>query len=240
MSRLAFLPLAVAAVGTFAAPAAAQVATVATFAEYASATTRDHQATIGRPVSSGGFDFYAASGFQSTNRNALGTWGTDDPDAAMNRPVNLGGSVAMFGTQFGERIDMVAGGQDLFAPTYKTFSIFSIDLAHQFAQSYLVGGTLQPFSVTFYGFLAGGDQINQTFQVGAPAGGLPTLTTYAFDERWNDLEQVTWFQSSLGSPFGHQFTNVTAYTAPEPGTYALLATGLAALGGIVVRRRRAS
>lgn len=227
-----------------ATPAAAHAQRVVVdFDAYRTPVTTEHQATIGRPVRSDGFDFYAASGFQGTNRNVLGSWGADpaaDPVGAGNLPSNLGGTAAaMFGTAFGERIDMTVGGQNLFAATYRTFHLYSIDLAHQFSEGYLVGGTLQPFSVTFFGFIQGeAAAISQAFTVGAPAAGMPVLTTHAFDGRWRNLEQVVWFQSSLGSPFGHQFTNIEAQVVPEPGTWVLLGTGLGVLGVAARRRRR--
>ena len=216
--------------------AAAQSAVTVDFAEYASPVTTEHQATVGRPVTSGGFDFY------SLNGGVLATWGTsaaEDPEGSVNRPANAGGSTALFATFPDYRMDMFVGGSDVLSPTstFRTFNLYSIDLAHQFAQSYLpTGDALGTVVADFIGIRRGSSELLfQSFALGAPADGVPTLTTFRFGSEWRGLQRVLWFQGSTqGSVY--QFTNVRAMVTPEPGTYALLATGLA--GVLVVARRR--
>lgn len=216
----------------------AQAPVTVRFNEYASPTVAEYDATPGRPVTSGGFDFYAA--FGTGARNALGTWGNDpavDPDTHINRPTNIGSSTAMFGTQAGERMDMYVAGDNPFAPV-RRFNLFSIDVAHLFNQAYLADGTVPaPFTLSFTGFL-GGSSITQTFSIGAPSGPTPFLSTLLFDGRWRGLQSVAWSQSGAINT-QHQFTNVVASVVPEPGTYAMLAVGLGMLGAVRVRRRRA-
>ncbi len=232
---------AAAALTTVAAAGAAAQVQRATFAEYASPVTREYQATPGRPVTSGGMDFYAA--FGTSPRNALGTWGTDpneDPEGALNLAANRGNSVGMYAVAFDARIDMNLAGEYVFGIN-RTFDLFSIDVAHQFNEAYLVtGSVLQPFSLTFFGFQnpTGGSTVSQTFNIGVPAGGVPLFNTLQFGGQWRNLYSVAWFQSSAGSVQSHQFTNVTFSPVPEPGTYALVVVGLA--GVLVARRRRAA
>lgn len=225
-----------------ATPAPAQIAPrTATFAEYASPVTAEYQATPGRPVTSGGLDFYAA--FGAASRNALATWGFDpsrDPIRAPNRPSNVGASVAMFDDQVGDEIDILAHGASLFDPRV-LFDLYSIDVAHLFSTRNVP--VLEPFTLTFTGYRGPGyvlPPITQTFTVAAPplVGGLqtPLLQTLLFDQRWTGLSNVYWFQTSTALSQAHQFTNVRAAVLPEPGAVLLVATGLLGLGAAARRR----
>jgi hypothetical protein len=238
--RVTFVPAALLATGVAAAaPLAAQVPRIG-FEAFASPVTTEYQATVGRPVTAGGFDFLAYR--PPGARNALGTWGTDaaqDPDGALNVPGNRGTATALYATQAGSIIDMVAAGQIFELGV--AFNLYAIDVAHLYAQSYLPFGTvLQPFTLTFFGFHdpAAGASVSQTFTVGVPAGGTPLLSTLLFNPGWRGLYAVAWQQSTLGLGQQHQFTNVAAEVVPEPGSAALLGAGLVAVGAVARRRAR--
>ncbi len=223
-----------------AAPAAAQTVTL-NFAEFRSPVTTEYQATPGGDVTTRGFDLYAA--FGSGARNALGTWGTND-ETAVNLPTNLGpvrGS--LWGTQFGERIDLEASDGSL-------FDLYSIDVAHMYNRSTLLSGDLAPITLFFYGFNAAGQNttaLTQSFTIPAPAivGGqqAPVFSTLVFGSAFRAVSAVAWFQQSgpttaavLGSNVSHQFTSIVAQVVPEPSTYVLLGAGLSVL--LVAARRR--
>jgi hypothetical protein len=219
------------------APLAAQPVTIS-FAEYVSPTVAEYAATPGDPLTVGGFDFYEF--LSGGARNVLGTWGTSDV-TAVNRPSNIGSSVALFSTQAANEIDMYVAGDNVVTPT-RTFNMYAIDVAHLFsAPAY--NTVLQTFTLTFSGaYLAGGPNVTQTFTVNAPptVGGVttPLLQTLQFDNRWRGLANVWWNQNNQFLSQQHQFTNVRAEVTPEPATYALVAGGLGALL-VVARRRRA-
>lgn len=212
------------------------------FHEYASPTAAEYQATVGMPLRSGGLDFYETAFYNGANsRNVLGTWGTSDV-TTVNRPVNVGTATTLFATTTaGVEIDIYGAGSNLVTSEFQNpFTLLSMDIAHLYSTQY-APFTLNPISLTFSGFGAGTGNavITQAFVIPAPplVGNFryPVLTTIVFDGRWHDLDNVWWFQGT-GSGSAHQFTNVVLAT-PEPGTYLLLATGLAALG-LVARRRR--
>lgn len=109
------------------------------------------------------------------------------------------------------------------------FSLLSLDLA---SYDLTVGGTMP---VTFTGFRVGGG-MNAT-QLGTLMLSTPAFTTFTLTG-FTDLSSA---RVTFGSPlFGAQVDNVriaTTAVIPEPSTYVLLATGLAALGGVARRRR---
>jgi len=243
MRRLA-VPAAALAVALLALPAGAQVPVLVDFDEYQRPTTTEFQATVGLPLSSNGLDFYETSLINGGNsRNVLATWGTADA-GAVNIPVNIGSSTAMFATVLGVEIDIYPTGSDIVLGQYTgSFSMNSIDVAHLYSTRF---STFTPTTITlqFFGFgpSTGGAVITQTFTVPAPplVGGFrdPVLTTLTFDDRWRSVNNVWWFQGS-GSGAAHQFTNVSAAMVPEPSTYLLMLTGLGGLGTVWLRRRRA-
>lgn len=227
---------------TLALPMGAQNAT-STFSSYSRPVTTEHQANIGRPVTSGVLDFYATEFFVSGARNVLGTWGSSPSDPGfVNQPINLGASTAMFGTQLGEEIDLFGAGSNIIVNRIIPFHIFSMDVAHLYSTVF-APLTLSPFTLTVFGFGSGtgGATIQQSFTIAAPpvTGGFqtPVLQTLTFDNRWRSLDNVWWFQGT-GSASAHQFTNVNATLVPEPGTYALTLAGLLVIGGLRARARR--
>ncbi len=226
-----------------AAPLSAQEPVTVTFSEYASPVTRDHPAAVGEPLRSGGFDFYSTDLFWANARNILGTWGSSPSDPGFtNRPTNLGGSTALAATlpTTAGSVDMFVAGANPLAAT-QAFSLYSIAVAHLYSSAYVP--MLQNFTLTFFGSYPGSmTNIQQSFLITAPtagSGGIqrPLLQTLTFDGRWHSVNNVWWSQANTLSTL-HQFTNVTAAVVPEPGTYVLLATGLAGLGVVARRRRR--
>ena len=215
------------------------------FGAFRSAQSTEYAAAPGGDVYEAGFGLFAT--FGSGARNALGTWGIDDFDPALkaNVPRNLGTtSAAMWGTQFGERMDMMR--EDVYL-----FNVKSIDLAHVYARSYLLSGTLSPITLWFYGFNAAGINnaaLQQSFTISVPSvvdGDItPELNRYLFNSNFRNLSGLYWFQQNgpanapaAGSAFSHQFTNIEGeLITPEPSTYVLMGTGLVAL--LAMRRRR--
>jgi hypothetical protein len=237
MRRIALVALLALPAGSLSAQPVQRI----TFSEYASPFTTEYQATVGRPVVSGGFQFVA---YRSTGaRNALGTWGTDlnQDEGALNQPTNRGNSVAMFGTTNAEVIDMLVAGEFPLAPT-RQFDVFSIDVGHMFSSDYIVGGSaLEPFQLTFSGWTTptGTAQLSQTFTIPVPASGDPFLNTLMFSNAWRGIYRLSWSQSNVSTSQFHQFTNIQAQVIPEPSTYVLLGTGLIVLYGVTRRRRTA-
>lgn len=215
------------------------------FGAFRADQTTEYQATPGGDVYEAGFGLFAAYG--SGARNALGTWGLNDdiPELKASVPRNLGAnSAAMWGTAFGERMDLAREDSYL-------FNLKSIDLAHLYARSYLLSGTLSPITLWFYGFNSLGQNtaaLQQSFTIPVPSvvdGDItPELSTYFFNGNFQNLSGLAWFQqsgptnaASAGSAFSHQFTNIEGeLITPEPSTYVLMGTGLVAL--FAARRRR--
>jgi hypothetical protein len=243
MSRLRTLAASLALTFVAAAPAAAQVVTV-DFSNYRSPETVEYQATPGDAVNQFGFVFTAHLGNTNTTpRNVLGTWGTEDLPERL--PSNLGPTAAaLFNTVGGDRIDMFR--EDGFG-----FNLFSMDVAHAFPRSFLGTADLLPITLFFYGFNAAGQNtadLVQSFVIEPPAlvGGeqTPILRTIMFNENFRNLSGLAWFQQSgpfnagnTGVNVWHQFTNVRAETVvPEPSTYVLMGAGL--VGVLAMARRR--
>jgi hypothetical protein len=110
------------------------------------------------------------------------------------------------------------------------FSFRSIDLAPIF----LIGGgpAAGMMPVMFTGMRMGAMTVTQMFNVSL---GATALTTYMFSDQFTNLTSV---RMEPGAPdFAVQFDNVNVGVVPEPSTYVLMATGLAAIA-LVARRRR--
>ena len=115
------------------------------------------------------------------------------------------------------------------------FDLLSIDLARNFAFD------TAP-TVTFTGTLAGGGTVSETFTVtlDPPERDFQTFT---FTPEFTGLTQVSWSQPAFPPPQGqglHQFTDITlqAPSAPVPEPSGLVLAGIAALGGLLLGRRR--
>jgi hypothetical protein len=226
-------------------PAGAQYSR-ADFHEYASPTTVEHQAAIGAPVTSGGFDFYYAPEFSPGSNNTLATWGTDEAVANINIPSNIGSSTALYGPLLapnaaGGEIDIfAAGGDPFFVSTLRTFGLASIDVAHLYSSEYLAGTGLSQsaFTLTIFGANSRNQSFFQSFTIPLPPAmnnGTPFLTTLELNSRFSDVNNV-WFNQGTGSGRTFQFTNVTP--TPEPASLVLLGTGLVGIFAVTARRRR--
>ena len=228
-------------VAVLALPAGAQAR--ADFSDLTRPLTTEHQAAIGAPLRSGGFDFYNPEEVFTTGApgglNDLTVWGTADP-GAINRPRNLNGSNAVFSAALGSEIFIVAAGTDFGFEESTAFGLASIDFAHVYADIYASPSfALAPTILQVFGYTLT-TSFFQTFTIPvAPpdANGVrtPMLTTMFLDSRFSNVNQVSFFQAT-GSGRAFQFTNVTP--TPEPGSMALLATGLVGVFGVVARRRR--
>jgi hypothetical protein len=237
-----------AAVVLFAVPAGAQASYFIDFHEFASPVVTEYPATIGFPLTSGGLDFYQE--FDAGARNVLGTWGYADP-TAVNRPVNIGSSTALFGTQTGNEVDMYMTGADPAVGRYTPFSLHSMDVAHVYSNPFSPF-TLSNINFRVYGFGPSGATFFQDFVIPAPplvnGSRRPVLQTLTFTNPGFQSAYNVWFYNATanfetdvltaGSGVSVQFTNLAVTVAPEPGSFALMATGLIGVMGVAVRRRR--
>jgi hypothetical protein len=237
-----------AAACVLAMPAGAQSSYFIDFHEFASPVVTEYPATIGFPLTSGGLDFYQE--FDAGARNVLGTWGYADA-TAVNRPVNIGTSTTLFGTQTGNEVDLYAAGADPVLGRYTPFSLHSIDVAHVYSNPFSPF-TLANINFRVYGFGAGGATFFEDFVIPAPpsVNGVrrPVLQTLTFtNPRFQSAYNVWFYNGSTnfqtdaltaGSGLSVQFTNLAVTVAPEPGSFALMATGLVGVMGVAARRRR--
>jgi len=219
----------------FALPAGAQNVTI-DFHEYASPTTTEYQAAVGAPVTSGGLDFYNATGLDANALNSLGTWGTSDA-GSVNRPSNIGTSTTLFATVLGTEVDIYGHGSDLVVGPLNPFSLISLDIAHLYSSAFSPIALVN-VNLRFFGFLGSGPVFFQDFLLPAPVAvngvQTPVLQTLVFDDRFHNVSNV-WYIQGAGSGSATQFTNVV--TTPEPSSLVLLASGLFGVIGISTRRR---
>lgn len=119
------------------------------FNEYACSDPRDcdppYQATIGNPLTSRGYEFYAysTSANDIAGSQALGTWSNNPANLGYaNRPTNIGTATTLFGVGTTDRIEM-------YSSSPYSFRVSSMDVAYLFRRSSIP--TLgYPTSVTMY------------------------------------------------------------------------------------------
>lgn len=174
------------------------------------------------------FGLYSSQGFDLISSS--GGFVFNSPDTGNGSPQTVGNNPFYAG----------ANGLASFSPATITllqssgdpFSLLSIDLARNFA--------FDPApSVTFTGILAAGGTISQTFSVTTSS---PPLTFQTFDfTGFTGLTAVQWDQPSFTAGL-HQFGNINlspdTSSVPEPSSLALLAAGIATIGGYARRKKR--
>ena len=93
-------------------------------------------------------------------------------------------------------------------------------------------GLPQPNAVTFYGIAQRGTTVQDLY--------VPGIRVNADDPNWANLTTTTWYKShDRDIAFELRFGPAPAVAvAPEPGTWAMVGTGLLLVGGGAIRRRR--
>lgn len=161
------------------------------------------------PLTIDGFNFACTP---DSGESCLGVWGKDQPYQADP------GAAAVF-TNYGSAtvvMTQVGGG---------AFDLASID----FADVYNTGAVVNVL-VTFNPVV--GPSSTMSFWTDSTPG----LQTVVFSQ--TGLSSVTW-QTVGGADPWNQWDNVTVGAIPEPGTYALMALGLAGVAAAARRRRTA-
>ena len=98
-----------------------------------------------------------------------------------------------------------------------------------------------PDNIDVIGQLSGGGTVTQSFQIDKASiiNGALSFSNYAFNDSFTNLLSASF--SSRGSADalynGFAIDNIAVASVPEPETYTLLLAGLAAIGGIALRRK---
>lgn len=205
------------------APSAAQPTATITFNEITPPATAGAR-TIGTPYLTQGYTFGCVDASTGAPCSSLSVLGTGN--AAYT------GSAALFNNN-------VFGITTLAREDGGAFDLLSLSMAPLFATAPFTG------PVVFEGTVAGGGTATQTFLLAPPVG---ALTTYTFSGAFRGLVSVRFRGLGFGAaantvaPVVDDIVvrQVATEVVPEPATVALLATGLLAVGGAAVRRRRAT
>jgi len=92
-------------------------------------------------------------------------------------------------------------------------------------------GLAQPNVTTFYGIAQRGTTVTDAY--------VPGIRVNADDPSFANLSTTTWYKSpDRDIAFELEFGPAAVSTTPEPGTWALLGTGLLGVAGVAARRRR--
>lgn len=204
-----------------AAPAHAQTGTTVDFNDLPVASAPSGVLYVGNCYQTGGLIF-SVMGLDCGASTAFASWGP-------TQSLYYTGSAALFNNSLASStVQITATGNRL-------FSVRSLSLAP------VLGALGAPTSVLFTGYLADGTTISQTLMV--PAGDLAALSGTLTDFELEGFRNLTSLTYTVTDPEYEpyvQLDNLNVEVVPEPATMSLMGLGLAGLGAMRRRRRRAA